>query len=286
MQIHTSSRHAPGNYGSPKKLTPIPKQEHDAWTTPTDMNTHIDVKKCIEFVKKIKEQLYQNLDKYTGTVMECERLVKTIDVLNTKRDEDIQQLRGTQFLFNMDTAITNASRTLVEKETERKKIRASIKKIKEMILTEILKLDEKKRNYEHYLTEKKCLSEDDFEKLKSHAISNDSLDQYKERQELFETETHLNTRNVKQTEWKPLLDNLPKSLPDETSFDNDQKDTALLVDVIELVKHQHKKNDALQKKAADLRRTIALKHVNDIQLNIKTLETALFELFEESSAAC
>ena len=91
MQIYTSSRHAPGNYDSPKKLTPIP-EEHDAWTTSTDMDPHINLKQCIEFVEKIKQQLNQNLDKFTETAMECERLVKTINVLKCKRGEDIQQL--------------------------------------------------------------------------------------------------------------------------------------------------------------------------------------------------
>ena len=247
MKIYTSSHHALGNNSSQKALTPIHEQEHDAWTTSTNMDPSNDVKQCIEFVEKIKQQLNQNRDKFTETVMECEGLVKTIDVLKCKRGKDIQQLRGTQRLCAMDTVITNASRTLDKKKTETKKIRATINNIKEMMLTEILKLDEKKRYYDHYLTKNECLSEDDFEVLKSHAISNVSLDQYKERRELFETETHLNIRNVNQTEWKPLLYNLPKSLPDKTSFDNDQKGTALLDDVIELVKHQHKKNDALQK---------------------------------------
>lgn len=184
----------------------------------------------------------------------------------------------------MDTVITNASRLLDKKKTETKEIRATIKKIKEMMLNEILKLDEKKRYYDHYLTKTECLSEDDFEASKSHAISNVSLDQYKERRELFETETHLNTRNVKQTEWKTLLYKLEK----DTAIDGVEleKNTALLVDVIELGEHQHKKKVALQKKAADLRRTIARNHLTNIELNIKTLEKALFELFKESSAAC
>lgn len=155
-----------------------------------------------------------------------------------------------------------------------------------MVLTEILKLDEKKRYYDHYLIKKECLSEDDFDRLKSPATRYVSLDQYKKRRELFETENNLNTRNVNQTEWKPLLDNLPKSLPDKTSFNQDKKDTALLVDVVELGTEKQKKIDARQKKVDDLRRTIAQNHLTNIELNIKTLENALCELFNESSAVC